>query len=495
MIRCNKYIAAALGALVAVSACTTNPATGEKQFTPFMSRSQESAIGAEEHPKLVEEFGGKYDDARLAAYVNAVGAALGKVTETPGQGWSFTVLNSPIVNAFALPGGYVHVSRGLMAYFNDEAEMASVLGHEIGHVTARHSAERYNRAVFAGLGGAVVGVVTKSDTLAGVANAGSQLYLLSYSRGQESEADALGLRYGARASYDPFGSVRMLQALEAVTALEAKKQGSKADDTPAWARTHPLTSQRIADAKVRADALEPKPANPATNRDRYLDAIDGMLFGDDPNQGVIRGNDFLHAALKLAFTAPADFTLHNTASAVIGMGPGNSRFLFTGGAIASSLTNAQYLNQAWAALFENNSPPVALSNVEKTATNGMEGLTGVARVTSGSATLDVRVAAWRYDSTHAFHFVFITTPETTSILTAPLQKMALSFRKLTTAEAAAIRPWRIKVVTVGAADTAASLAAKMAIPAFKEETFRALNGLKAADAPRAGSRVKIVVEG
>jgi predicted Zn-dependent protease len=495
MIHRKTVLACALAAALAAPGCTTNPATGEKQFTPFMSSSQEAAIGAEAHPQLVDEFGGEVENAKLTSYVTAVGKSLGAVTETPDQAWSFTVLNSPIVNAFALPGGYVHISRGLMAYFNDEAEMASVLGHEIGHVTARHAAERYNRQVLAGLGGAAVGVVTNSDTLAGLVNSGGQLYLLSYSRSQESQADALGIRYIARDSYDPYGAVRMLEALEAITELETQKAGGKADATPSWARTHPLTSQRIADAKVRADALEPKPANPSTNRDRYLDAVDGMLFGDDPAQGVIRGNDFLHAGFKLAFTAPADFTLQNTASAVIGSGPSNARFLFTGGVVASSLATRDYLDQAWAALFENNLPPSGLSNIEKTATNGIEGLTGTARVTSGSTQLDVRLAAWRYDATHAFHFVFITTPETTSILASPLQKMALSFRKLSSSEAAAIKPYRIKVVTVGASDTVASLAARMVVPSYKEETFRVLNGLGAGDALKAGSRVKIIVEG
>ncbi|MCH8173122.1 MAG: M48 family metalloprotease, partial [Proteobacteria bacterium] len=227
----KKHIGALL-ALLLVGACTVNPATGKKEFTPFMTPSQEAAIGAREHPKLVAEFGGKYEDQALAAYVEEVGDRLAAASEMPGTDFSFTLLNSPIVNAFALPGGYVHISRGLMAYFSDEAEMASVLGHEIGHITARHAANRYTKSIFFGSLAAGAGWLIKNQDLASLVGGGAQLYLLSYSRKQESQSDELGLRYMLRTTHDPMGSVRMLEALQTTAAYEAQKQGRAADQTP-----------------------------------------------------------------------------------------------------------------------------------------------------------------------------------------------------------------------------------------------------------------------
>lgn len=489
----KKHIGALL-ALLLVGACTVNPATGKKEFTPFMTPSQEAAIGAREHPKLVAEFGGKYEDQALAAYVEEVGDRLAAASEMPGTDFSFTLLNSPIVNAFALPGGYVHISRGLMAYFSDEAEMASVLGHEIGHITARHAANRYTKSIFYGGLAAGAGWLIKNQDLASLVGGGAQLYLLSYSRKQESQSDELGLRYMLRTTHDPMGSVRMLEALQTTAAYEAQKQGRAADQTPNLFRTHPLTSKRIEDQQTRIDALDPQPTIRNRNRDRYLDAIDGMMFGDDPAQGVIRGDDFLHKGFRLAFTAPSGFALMNTASVVVGLGPDDVRFFFTGGEISPNTTNRFYLDQAWASLFEGD-PPAPLGNIRTLSSRGMDGITGIARLTSEGGELDIRLVAWRYDGAHAYHFVLITPAAKTSKYAPRLGQMTGSFRKLSASEAAAIRSLRIRVITVQPGDTVSSLAGRMEVWEYREELFRALNGLGDGETLTSGQRVKIVVEG
>ena len=478
-----------------LAACiTTNPATGKKQFS-LISSSQEAALGAEEHPKLVAQFGGKYDDAALAAYVERVGDDLAARSEMPDVDFSFTLLNSPIVNAFALPGGYVHISRGLMAYFNDEAEMASVLGHEIGHVTARHAASRYTKSVLVGGGSAGLGALFGSEALAkGVNTLGQVLFILPYSRGQESQSDGLGLRYMVRTGHDPMGSVRMLEALATTAELEAKKSGGSEQTVPSWARTHPLTSERIADQKVRVANLVPEPATKNRYRDRYLDAIDGMIFGDDPAQGIIKGQQFLHPVLRLGFTAPDGFALYNSASALVGVGPDDTRFLFTGGVISGGLSTRNYLDQSWAELFEGE-PPTKLTNIQNLSTNGMNGLTGTARLEGEGGNLDIRMVAWRYDATHAYYFLMITPEGGMAKYLERFHVMVTSFRKLTTAEASAIKPLRIRIITVRSGDTVSGLAARMDVADFKEETFRALNGLGATEGVQAGQRVKIVVEG
>ncbi|MEE8258285.1 MAG: M48 family metalloprotease [Sphingomonadales bacterium] len=477
-----------------LAACiSTNPATGKKQFS-LISSSQEAALGAEEHPKLVAQFGGKYDDATLAAYVERVGDGMAVRSEMPDVDFSFTLLNSPIVNAFALPGGYVHISRGLMAYFNDEAEMASVLGHEIGHVTARHAASRYTKSVIFGGLAAGAGLLIKSESLSSLIGTSAQLYVLSYSRGQETQSDGLGLRYMVRTGHDPMGSVRMLEALETTAALAAKKSGGNEQTVPTWARTHPLTSERIADQKVRVANLDPEPATKNRNRDRYLDAIDGMIFGDDPAQGIIKGQQFLHPVLRLGFTAPDGFALHNSASALVGVGPDDARFLFTGGLVSGGLSTRNYLDQSWAELFEGE-PPAKLTNIQNLSTNGMDGLTGTARLKGEGGNLDIRMVAWRYDATHAYYFLMITPEGGMAKYLERFHVMVTSFRKLTAAEASAIKPLRIRIITVGSGDTVSGLAARMDVAEFKEETFRALNGLGDNEGLQAGQRVKIVVEG
>lgn len=179
--------------MLLLAGCTVNPATGESSFTAFMSPEDELRVGREQHPKILREFGGSYDHARANAYVDTVGQKLARVSDLPNLRFTFTVLDSDVVNAFALPGGYIYISRGLLALANTEAELAGVLAHEIGHVTARHSAQRYSSAVVAGLGTALLGVVA-GGAVAQLGEQGAAVYLQSYSRDQEFEADILGDR-------------------------------------------------------------------------------------------------------------------------------------------------------------------------------------------------------------------------------------------------------------------------------------------------------------
>ncbi|MEX1147898.1 MAG: M48 family metalloprotease, partial [Sphingomonadales bacterium] len=239
--------AAALILSATLAACqTVNPATGKRDFTPFMSPSDEIQIGEQEHPNVTGQFGGVYDNPDVAGYVAAVGGRLAANSEMPELEFTFTVLNSPIVNAFALPGGYIYVTRGILSLFNSEAELASVLGHEIGHVTARHTARRYNQSMFAGLLGAGIGIALQNQAASELFSYGSQLYLLGFSRDQEYESDMLGVRYMNRAGYDPYASADMLRALQAQDALEARlSQAEGRSRPPELLSTHPNTENRV----------------------------------------------------------------------------------------------------------------------------------------------------------------------------------------------------------------------------------------------------------
>ncbi|MEM7569059.1 MAG: M48 family metalloprotease [Pseudomonadota bacterium] len=479
---------------LALSGCTTNPATGQQDFTPFMSRADEERLGAQEHPKLLQQFGGSYGDAKVSSYVAEVGGKLAAVSELPDLQFTFTTLDSKVINAFALPGGYVYMSRGLLAYMNDEAELASVLGHEIGHVTARHSAKRYNKSVMAQVFGAGVGIATGSGALANLINQGSQLYLLSYSRGQELEADELGVRYMSLVGYDPFGAPRMLDTLGSASGLDAKVAGqAQANQTPAWARTHPLTSERVRVALKEAREFSAQVPEKLRRKDELLNAIDGMRIDDDPAQGIIEGDVFKHGPLGFGFRVPTGFAIENGSTAVRAAGPGNSMIIFTGGRAASN-DMGQQAQSIMTSLTQGQGP--ALSNLQSISVNGMPAATGNARLTSQGNTIDVRVVSINFGNGAAYSFIFVAPPATMGQLNTSFQRTTYSFQKLSEAQRrAAIRGRKIKVVTVQPGDTPASLSQAMAYDSFQLERFLVLNGLEGTRSAslKAGDRVKVVV--
>lgn len=481
-----------VAAFLLVSCTTVNPATGSRQFTPFMSPQKEAQIGAEQHPLLIEQFGGRYEAPRLAKYVTAVGQRLARQAEVPAGQFSFTVLNSGIVNAFALPGGYVHISRGLLALLNDEAELSSVLGHEIGHVTARHAASRYNRAVFSQILGGLLGAVSESETLSRVVSTGSQLYLLSYSRGQEMQSDELGFRYMTRAEYDAARAVTMLEALGRQSALEARLKGKKGAEVPGWARTHPLTRDRVEAARARYTGLPAGQPAGERGRQRYLEMIDGMIVGDDPDQGVIDGRTFSHRNLRIAFEAPPDYQLNNTAAALIGAGPNNVRFLFSTAEVAPGASNQEALAAAWRQIGGQTRLP-ALGRIGRVSANGIEGLTGIAQIASDGSSLNLRLVGYRTTARRMDYFLLVTPPAATGPAAPGLQRMTFSFRRLSRQEAERIRTLRIEVVTIRRGQTMASVSERMAYRDRRLERFMVLNNLSASSPFVAGRKVKIVV--
>lgn len=490
----RHHVAACMALIgLAVSACTTNPATGQKEFTPFMNQSDEIRLGMQEHPKLLQQFGGAYSDPKVSGYVAEVGARLAVESELPDLKFTFTTLDSKVINAFALPGGYVYMSRGLLAYMNDEAELASVLGHEIGHVTARHSANRYNKSMMAQVLGVGVGIATGSGELANLVNQSSQLYLLSYSRGQELQADELGVRYMSRVGYDPFGAPRMLETLGEASDLDAKVAGrSNTNQTPAWARTHPLTSERVTVALREAREAASQVPEKLRRRDELLNAIDGLRVDDDPAQGIIDGQSFKHGPLGFTFTVPEGFAMENSASAVRAAGPGNAMILFTGGR-ASSNDMAQQAQSVWRGLTWGEAPDLA--NVQRVTINGMPAATGNARITSDGNTLDLRVVSINYGNSSAYSFIFIAPPNSMSQLNQAFQRTTYSFTKLSSQERAAIKGRVLKVVTVQPGDTAKSLSNYMAYDDFKLDRFLVLNGLEETGGAnlKVGDRVKLIV--
>lgn len=454
----------------------------------FMSKAQEKQIGQEEHPKILKLYGGAYADPAISGYVAQIGGAIAANSDDPSVGYTVTLLNSPVVNAFALPGGYVYVTRGLVALANSEAEVAGVLGHEVGHVTARHVAKRYDRAIGTSIFGAIAGAVIGSPIVSDLLNLGAQLYLAGFSRQQEYEADLLGVRSLARTGYDPYAQADFLATLDAQTQLEAKLAGIEVQRMEFFA-THPNTPDRvrraIEEAQRQGTAIQARPRN----RDIFLSRIDGLLYGDDPKEGFIRGQKFLHPELKLTFTVPEGFRLQNSSQAVVARAKDGSAIQFDGGRAPQGRDPQTYLTREFA-----NEVGIRPRNIETFTVSGMRAATGTARASTRSGTVDVRLVAIEYEPQTIYRFLMLTPANITRSRDAALRGTVMSFRKLTQSEAAALKPHRIRVVQAKAGDTVASLASRMAMSDYREERFRVLNGLGASGQVTAGQRYKIVTE-
>jgi len=483
-------MAAALVAPGLLAGCATAPATGRTFFTGGMSAEDEARLGRQQHEKIVPQFGGVYENAELGIYVASIGNLLVRTSEIPNQKFTFTVLDSPIVNAFALPGGYVYVTRGLLALTGSEAEMAGVLAHEIGHVAARHAAERYGQTMAANLAGAGLGVLLGNKAISNTFASASAVVLRGFSREQEYEADLLGVRYLTRAGFDANAMAGFLTKLQADSRLAAEIAGqSGGGDEFNIMQTHPRTVDRIKRAIAQAGAVTAQnpTRNPIVGRDVFLGKIDGMLYGDNPDQGFIRGRKFLHPRLRFTFTVPDGFRLANSSQRVFARGPEGAGIIFDRAREPGTGTMSAYLTQAWA-------KGVTLQNVEAITINGMAAATGQVTVSGRGGQRDLRLIAIRYDQGAVYRMLFATPPKLTASLSLALRETTYSFRKLSAAEAAALKPWRLTLHKVRLGETAAKLAARMPFSDYRLQRFLVLNGLSETTPLPVGGTVKLIVE-
>ena len=439
---------------------------------------QEVAIAEREHPKILASFGGTFDDPDAeVAIARAVGRLVAASSE-PWRNYRVTILNSPAVNAFALPGGYVYVTRGLLALANDTSEVAAVIAHEMAHVTARHAFSRAEKAANAAVANRVVQDIVEDPAIQKIALASNQLSLARFSQIQELEADAMGIKTLARAGYDPYAAARFLTSMARYaawkTALPADG-GSSAD----FLSSHPSTPERISEAVAIAGSLET--SGGTRDQAAYLATVDGLLFGDNPTEGYVRGRDFLHAKLGLAFTVPAGFQLENTARAVLASDATGIALRFDGADLPRGGDLVSYLTSGWI----NGLDPASLAT---TSVNGMP-----AAVASAAARgFYYRIAVVRFGD-RAYRFLFASKVMTPAFEQA-FQATVASFRPLSPAEQSTLKPLKLKVVSVRAGDTAESFGADMRMMERSTELFRVLNGLGPADQPAAGSKVKIVAD-
>ncbi|MEO6225850.1 MAG: M48 family metalloprotease [Sphingomicrobium sp.] len=472
---------------LAVAALAITPAAAQqgRYLNP-----QDVANAQRQHAAMVQEFGGAETGPR-AAYVDLIGRRVGAYSglAQPAQQLHFTTLNSPVENAFSVPGGYIYVTRQLLAIMNDESELAFALAHEIGHVAANHARirEAYARRNPYGVFGQIVGAVLGQSVLGNVIAQRAQLDTLSFSREQEYQADTLGLHYIMAAGYDPAGAAGILAALSRATAMEARVQGRSNRQTPEWARTHPLSENRMQRALQEARATG-RLGDGVRNRDLYLNQLEGVFVDDDPAQGIIDGPTFTHPDLRIKFTVPTGYLMSNGTTAV-GVSGSAGRAQFGGGRFAGSLEDYTQLvyRDLTRGQFQLMTGPS-----QRVSINGMPATVTTARYNSQSGPIDASVVAYQWDSQRVYHFIMLT-PGGSGL--GPFASMVNSLRRISAQEAAAIRPRIIHVETVRPGDTVQSLASHMVYRDLKVDRFLALNGLQPGSVLRPGEKVKIVVYG
>ena len=481
-------------ALLCSCATVTNPVTGEAERT-VMDEQQELAEGQKGHQQVLKDYG-VYDNAKVQAYVNTLGQTLAKQSHRNTLEWHFTVLDSPEINAFALPGGYVYVTRGIMAYMESEADLAGVIGHEIGHVTARHGAQRATRQQTAGLGvlaASLLGAVLESQGVGGAGRLASQAaqsaaagYVASYGRDQESQADQLGAEYLARSHLDPRNMVDVITVLknqERFADDEARAEGRTPGEHSNWFSSHPSNDKRLQDIEQIASTYVGQYGD--DGRARYLDTIKGMAFGESRSQGLVRGRQFYHEPLGIAVTAPEGWKIKNAPDAITLINPAADAGLVIKVVPASAgNTHDEIIRK----LIQPDQ-----GSLERISVSGL------------SASHFVGTRRNPQGQTQRVDLTLVSGPAKQTYLLSPagkdgaalqrasgaLREAQASFRAMTAADRNAARPWSIKSVPYPKGGFA-ELAKQSPLSTRGEAQLRLINGVYAGGEPKMGQLVKVV---
>src|ERR1700761_2475295 len=433
-----------------------------------------------EHDRILTSYGGIYDDPKLEALVSKTVDRLVAASDRPDQAYKVTILNSGAVNAFALPTGQLYVTRGLIALASDTSELSSVLSHEMAHVLSKHAAMREDQAKLNAIAAKVVTEMGNDPEITAFTLAKGKLTMANFSREQELQADDMGVAISAHAHFDPYGASRFLTSMERNAELKAGRSSldPRAQD---FLSSHPATPERVQRARTSARQYV-SPDNAERDREDYLSAIDNIVYGEDPSEGFVRGRRFLHPKLGFTFQAPDNFTLDNTAQAVIGVREGGSQAMrFDVVRVPGEQTLGDYLNSGW------------MEGVDKSSTEDLtiNGFPAASAIAKGDQ-WQFKVYALRFGS-DVYRFIFAAKARSTES-DRNARETVNSFRRLTLEEIQAARPLRIKVITVQPGDTVESLSHRMAGVDHPMERFRVLNGLDAHAQVKVRDRVKIVVD-
>ncbi len=459
-------------------ACAINPVTGKKEFM-LLSSADELAMGRQTDPQVIQTFG-KYEDAELARYVADLGKKLGALSHQPKLAYNIQVLDSPVVNAFAVPGGYVYLTRGILAYLNDEAELAGVVAHEIGHIAARHSAEQYSQAQVAQLGLGLGSMVSETfRKYAGVAQFGVSMLFLSFSRADERQADALGVEYSSKAGYDSNHMANLFVSLERLNPGES--QGG----LPGWFSTHPNPENRI--AAIKQDTLvwreKIHQTQFAVNRDQYLKQIDGLVFGEDPRQGYVQDNVFYHPQLRFQFPVPAGWKVNNTASQVQMINQQQNAIILFSMAPEKSPSAA-------ANAFINESKAVVVKS-ESTKVNGMTAQRIISDATTEQGVIRV-LSYFIQKGQTVYVFLGYTEQSRFSGYSSVFDQTMGRFNNLTDASKINVKPDRLSVKRTTTQGSIRQALRSFGGPENKWEALAIVNGMKLEDSVPGNTIIKVV---
>ena len=431
-------MAALSGWLVLVMAgCATNPVTGRSELS-LVSESQEIGMG-QEGAKEVAASIGLYDDAQAQSYVSGIGKRLAALSERPTLPWSFQVVDDPAVNAFALPGGPIFVTRGIMVTLNSEAELAAVLGHEIGHITAKHSVQQISRAQVAQLGLGVGSILSSNVArFGGLAGQGLGILFLKYGRDAENQADELGFKYSASANYD------VREMLDVFRTLERVGASSGGGRLPEWLSSHPNPGNRLAATQARLDTLKKNLANAQVGRDTYLRVVDNMVYGVNPRQGFFRSGLFLHPDLRFQIDFPQGWQTQNATSAVMALSPAKDAVvqLTIAGTMSPTEANTQFFSQQGIRALQTN----------RTTINGSPAVSTTFEATTQDGVLR-GIATFLSHGGSTYQILGFSPAAKFSAYDNEFSRTASSFRTLTDQSALSAQPMRVQLVRVPRAMT------------------------------------------
>ncbi len=477
----RRLVAAATVAFVVASAaCASNPVTGRREVS-LLSEAEELAIGQQGDAEIRREMG-VYHDQDLQRYVSGIGERLASVSHRPSLPWTFTIVDVPAVNAFALPGGYIYVTRGLLAHLGDESELAGVLGHEIGHVTARHASQQYTRSA-----GGSIGVLLASIFVPGVApfgdlaSAGLGTLFLKYGRDDELESDRLGVEYAAKAGWDPESVPRFLTTL-------SRLDGMSARGIPNWLSTHPDPGSRVVKAAPvaagRTDGARER------NREEFLRRLEGLTYGDDPSEGVVLAHRFVHPELRIALDFPEGWEVQNSSEQVMAQLDGEKVLMLmrvAAEARGASLADGakRHMRGLGFTLEQGAIEQVGARDAFVGVYRGKAKEIGAVRIRAAHVTIGRQV-----------YFVGGVAPEAEFARMDPEFELTVrSFRELSGAEASRIRPNRVTLYVAKAGDTWQGIAQRAGRGLVSSTRLALMNGFAVNTQPPAGTQLKIVAEG
>lgn len=461
-----------------ILACATNPVTGKKELM-LLSESDAKELGRQTDQEIVASFG-LYNNPELEQYINQLGQKMVKVSHRPDLNFTFRLLDSPVINAFAVPGGYVYITRGILAYLNNEAEFAGVLGHEIGHITARHSAQQYTKAQLAQLGLGVGSILSEDfRQYAGLAQVGLGLLFLKYSRDAERQSDDLGVEYSTRVGYDAREMANFFHTLDQMSPSE------DGGGLPSWFSTHPNPADRVEAVREEARVWQNNlgSQNLQINRRNFLQKIDGIVFGEDPRQGYVENNVFYHPDLTFQFPVPAGWKVVNTPTQVqIVSQNQDAAILFAIAKAASPIDAAtNFINQANASVISSESATV----------NGMTAHKVVSDIAAEQGTLRV-LSFFIKKGGNVFVFHGFTAQSSFSKYQSAFQSTMVGFRNLTDQSKLNVKPDRLVVKNVPNTTTLEQALQSFGVAADEMNETALLNGMALSQTVSANTLIKYV---